>query len=257
MGLFPNGAMESEYHEPFVGGGAIFFNLEPMKGSINDINPRLMNFYKIVRDQPDELIELASSYIYQKEEYYRLRDTFNERPENPVEDAAIFLYLNKTGYNGLFRVNSKGNFNVPFGRYKSPRVANVKLITQASHVLQKVEIMNTDFMYVIDQVEEGSFCYLDPPYNPISKTSHFTDYSIDGFGEEDQMRVFELCKILDDIGVVFVQSNSDTPFIRELYGETGFSIISRRTNRMINRNVDSRRSGYELLITNSTLAQRL
>ncbi|TRO45614.1 Dam family site-specific DNA-(adenine-N6)-methyltransferase, partial [Candidatus Bathyarchaeota archaeon] len=113
--LFPRDYSERAYHEPFFGGGALFFHLEPTSGSINDVNQRLINFYMVLRDKPEELMEEASKYIYKKDEYYRLRDRFNEGPLGDVEDAAILLYLNKTGFNGLYRVNSKGEYNVPFG----------------------------------------------------------------------------------------------------------------------------------------------
>ena len=116
LGFFPDDHRERSYHEPFMGGGAVFFSLEPERGSVNDVNPRLMNFYKVVRDSPDELVRVAGGYNYHKEEYYSHRTRFNERPADSIEDAALFLYLNKTAYNGLYRVNSKGEFNVPFGR---------------------------------------------------------------------------------------------------------------------------------------------
>ena len=249
--FFPDDHLERSYHEPFMGGGAVFFSLEPVRGSVNDINPRLMNFYRVVRDRPEELIEVASGYRYEKEEYYSLRSRFNTRPADPVEDAALLLYLNKTGYNGLYRVNSKGEFNVPFGRYKDPAIVHPERIMKAGRLLRGVDIRCGDFLYLLETAEAGDMCYFDPPYMPVSRTAHFTDYSAGGFTEEDQRRLRDACVELDSRGVVFVQSNSDTELVRSLYNGIGFELVSLRTLRMISSKVSSRSKGYDLLITNS------
>ena len=248
---FPDDLEVRSYHEPFMGGGAVFFSLEPKRGSVNDINPRLMNFYRVVRDSPEELIEVAGVYRYDKEEYYRLRSRFNTHPVDPVEDAALLLYLNKTGYNGLYRVNSKGEFNVPFGRYKDPAIVHPERTLKASRLLRDVDIRCGDFLYLLETAEAGDLCYLDPPYMPVSRTAHFTDYSAGGFTEEDQRRLRGTCVELDSRGVVFVQSNSDTELVRGLYRGTGFELVSLRTLRMISSKVSSRSKGHDLLITNS------
>jgi len=254
QGLFPDSPPASAYHEPFMGGGAVFFSLEPERGSVNDINPRLMNFYRVVRDSPEELIEVASSYNYQKEEYYRHRTRFNERPSDFVEDAALFLYLNKTAYNGLYRVNSKGAFNVPFGRYKDPTIVHPKRIMKASCLLREMDIQCGDFLYLLGTAEAGDLCYLDPPYVPVSGTANFTDYSAGGFTEDDQQRLRDMCVELDARGVVFVQSNSDTGLVRSLYGDTGFRLEKVKTLRMVSSKVSSRSKGRDLLITNSQVS---
>jgi DNA adenine methylase len=251
LGMFPPGHGERAYHEPFVGGGAVFFKLEPEAGSINDVNGRLMSFYRVVRDRPEELIEAAEGYVYEEEAYYRLRDRFNQRPGDPVEDAALLLYLNKTGYNGLYRVNSRGEFNVPFGRYSDPRIVHPRQIRRASRLLGGVELFSGDFEYIKGCAGEGDVCYLDPPYQPSSRTANFVDYSAGGFGEGDQARLRDLCVDLDRMGVSFVQSNSDTALIRGLYEDTGFKLISLKTSRMISSKVSSRATGYDLLIMNS------
>ena len=248
--LLPGDLEGRGYHEPFVGGGAVFFSIEPTSGSINDVNPRLMNFYRVVRDHPEELIEVALGYRYDEGEYYRLRDRFNSREANDVEDAAILIYLNKTGYNGLYRVNASGEFNVPFGTYRSPTIIHPARIHRASEVLRRIDVLNEDFTYVERLAEERDVCYLDPPYHPASRTASFTDYAAGGFGEGDQERLRDLCLRLDDKGVAFVQSNSDTGFVRELYSPTRFSLISLRTSRMLSSKVSSRARGYDLLITN-------
>ena len=252
IGLFPSGYGERRFHESFFGGGAVFFSMEPIGGSINDVNRRLMNFYLVVRDRPRGLIEEASRYRYDEDEYYGLRDRFNSDDLTEVEEAALLLYLNKTAYNGLYRVNSKGEFNVPFGRYVNPTVVHERRIMRASSLLRNMEVRSEDFTYVIDLAEKGDLCYLDPPYHPASKTANFTDYAAGGFSMADQRRLRDLCVELDERGVIFVLSNSDTEAVRRLYrGISGFKTVSLKTKRMISRKVSSRGSGYDLLITNS------
>ena len=177
----------NRYHEPFFGGGALFFDLEPDNGTINDTNPRLVNFYKQVRDRPEELIDYLRSFNDPesgpdpdlpfaesnrkgkeiKNYYYQQRERFNNRPYDDdfdeLEEAALLLYLNRTCYNGLYRENSTGGFNVPIGRYSNPDWVRADEIQKASHVLDNTEIHNTDFGYVTDEVEEGDLVYFDPP----------------------------------------------------------------------------------------------
>ena len=249
--LFPSDHRERRYHEPFFGGGAVFFHLKPRGGTINDVNRRLMNFYRVVRDRPSELIAEASRYRYEEEEYYQRRTQFNSEVLSMVQEAALVLYLNKTAYNGLYRVNSKGEFNVPFGRHNNPTIVDDESIFEASEVLRKVEIRSEDFNYVLPKAEEGDLCYLDPPYQPAGKTANFTDYIPGGFTMEDQRRLRDLCIRLDGKGVNFVLSNSDTEDVRQLFsGIDGFNIIQLRTKRMISSRVSSRGSGWDLLITN-------
>ncbi len=252
VGLFPEDYRDRRYHEPFLGGGAVFFHVRPRGGSVNDINPRLMNFYRVVRDSPEELIKEASGYRYDETEYYRLRDRFNYPGLSPVEDAALFLYLNKTAYNGLYRVNSRGEFNVPFGRYVNPTIIPKKGIMRASRLLKGIDIQRGDFGYVLDVAKSGDLCYLDPPYHPASETANFTDYAADGFAAPEQERLRDLCLELDRRNVIFVLSNSDTELVRSLYEPlTDFKMVSFPTRRMISSKVSSRGSGCDLLITNS------
>ncbi|MFH1178742.1 MAG: DNA adenine methylase [Candidatus Bathyarchaeota archaeon] len=249
--LFPNDYPERAYHEPFFGGGALFFYLEPIRGSINDVNKRLINFYRVLRDNPDELIEIASKYTYEKDEYYRLRDRFNEGPLEDVEDAAILLYLNKTGFNGLYRVNSKGEYNVPFGTYKSPRIVDVKRIQLASSILKKIEINSERFYGVKKYVKKGDIVYFDPPYLPVSDTSDFTAYSRAGFGYDDHMLLKDTCVELHEKGVLFVQSNSYVQPILDLYEAIdGFRVETVQMNRTINSDASKRGEVNEVLITN-------
>jgi len=175
--LFPLDYRDRRYHEPFFGGGALFFKIRPRSGSINDVNPDLMNFYRVVRDDPEDLISQAKNYTYDEEIYYNLRDRFNRRGIPAVERAALMLYLNKTSYNGLYRVNSRGEFNVPFGTYSNPTIVPEEKIRFASRLLRNVDILNEDFSYVSRCANEGNLCYLDPPYQPVGGTANFTSYS--------------------------------------------------------------------------------
>jgi DNA adenine methylase len=250
ISLFPDDYSERRFHEPFMGGGAVFFYIEPAGGTINDINGRLINFYKTLRDHPSELINEALQYRYEEEEFYQRRERFNTEGLEPVEDAALFLYLNKTAFNGLYRVNSRGEFNVPFGRYKNPRIVNKKTLMNASKALQNITISSKDFTYITSKTQPGDICYLDPPYYPASETANFTEYSSGRFTLEDQEKLKTVCVKLNRLGVIFVQSNSDTEAVYRLYEDTGFVIKHLKTRRNISSKSSSRGSGADLLITN-------
>ncbi|GGC71493.1 DNA adenine methylase [Haloferax sulfurifontis] len=268
----------SHFHEPFFGGGALFFDLKPEDGTINDTNPRLVNFYKQVRDRPDELIELSRSFDHPESDpdpernfsetnrkgkeisnyYYQQRELFNNRPYgdeyDKLEEAALLLYLNRTCYNGLYRENSSGGFNVPIGRYSDPDWVREQEVREASRVLQNTEIHNTDFEYVREKVEEGDLVYFDPPYEPMSPTAYFTDYSADGFGQEDQQRLLDLAKELDQDGVNVILSNSGVMY--EMYDEAGFHVEVEGATRAINSDADNRDEVDEIIATNVLPKQR-
>ena len=251
LSTFPKDYRQRVFHEPFFGGGAVFFKIKPKKSSINDINPRLMSFYKVVRDSPTELIELAKGYRHDKDEYYKLRDRFNEPGLTDIEDAALLLYLNKTAFNGLYRVNSKGQFNVPFGRYKNPTIVDENRILEASRILKNIEILSTDFTYVIEHSDEGDLCYFDPPYLPVSDTADFTSYSKDGFSYMDQIRLRDTCIELDEKGVLFVLSNSYVEELVDKYQEVDhFRVEVVKANRAINSVAEKRGPVDEILVTN-------
>lgn len=250
LGVFPRDYRTRTYHEPFVGSGAVFFKVKPRRGSINDINPRLINFYKVVHDNPTELIEEAKKYPYEKNTYYKLRRRFNEGSLSVVEEAALFLYLNKTCYNGLYRVNSRGRFNVPFGRYKNPKIVDPDKIHKASITLANIEILNQDFTYINDLAEQGDICYLDPPYEPVSETANFTSYSRNGFDVQEQIRLRDTCLELDKKGVVFIISNSYTSTVKDLYANEPFNLKIVQARRMINSKSEGRGEINEVLITN-------
>ena len=251
LSVFPRDYRARTYHEPFVGSGAVFFKVKPRKGSINDINPRLINFYKVVRENPTELIEEARNYLYEKKTYYKLRGRFNQGNLPEVEEAALFLYLNKTCYNGLYRVNSRGEFNVPFGRYKNPKIVDPNRIHEASRALANIEILNQDFTYVTDLAERGDVCYLDPPYDPVSETADFTSYSRNGFDAQEQIRLRDTCLELDGKEVIFILSNSYTNTIKDLYADEGFNLMTVQARRMVNSKSERRGDIKEVIITNS------
>jgi len=251
LSLFPADFKNRNYHEPFVGGGAVFFKIRPKSGSINDVNPRLINFYQVVRDKAEDLIAQAGRYPHDKGAYYKLRDEFNRRGLSDVEEAALLLYLNKTAFNGLYRVNSKGEFNVPFGRYKNPTIVPEGRIRAASKILKKAQIFNKDFSYVLDYANEGDLCYLDPPYQPVSDTANFTSYSAEGFDLTEQRRLRDTCVELDNNGVLFVLSNSYVKPIREMYeGIKNFRIEIVQARRAISSKASTRGPINEVLITN-------
>jgi len=265
------------YHEPFFGGGAVFFRECHVHGrTVNDINTRLVNFYKVVRDQPQELMRELKDFKRPeadpvsdrpfsktnrkgkeiKSYYYQVRELFNRRPNgeefDEVEEAAQLLYLNRTCYNGLYRENRSGEFNVPSGNYSNPDWEQRSRIREASNALEDVELFNTDFSYVSDHVEEGDLVYCDPPYDPNGDASTFAEYSSDVFGKEEQERLRDLALDLNDRGVYVVISNA--PSVGELYkpfNNNGFHVNKVGARRAINSNADGRGEVKEVLITNA------
>jgi len=253
--LFPSDYETRAYHEPFLGGGAIFFNIEPKKGTISDINSHLMNFYKVVRDKPEQLIEMAHRYKHDEETFYKIRSRFNQPDLKDLEYASLFLYLNKTAFNGLYRVNSNGEFNVPFARacarYKNTVIVPEDRIRIASKILRNVELFNIDFEYVIEFAEKGDIIYFDPPYHPLNSTAKFTSYSSKGFDYNDQVRLRDLCIKLDEKGVYFVLSNSFISDMIELYQNIqSFRIEVVQARRAISSKVSTRGKIFEILVTN-------
>jgi DNA adenine methylase len=265
-------ASHGRYHEPFVGGGALFFDLEPADATINDANPRLVNFYERVREEPEALIERLTAFddpdadpdpsLPCHEEtfrgrdvesyYYQQRARFNRRPYegefDPLEEAALLLYLNRTCYNGLYRENADGGFNVPAGRYANPDWVQRDRIRRASDVLASAEIRNDDFAYVPDVAAPGDLVYFDPPYEPMSATANFNEYSAEGFDREDQRRLLDVASELDDAGVWVVLSNSGVMY--EPYADAGFRVEMEGATRAINSDADNRDAVDEIVATN-------
>ena len=211
------------YFEPFVGGGAVLFDLKHPKAFINDANGELINLYKVIRDDPDALLSEVKKHINDKDYFYALRQ--QDRDENvysrlsKTERAARILYLNKTCFNGLFRVNSQGQFNAPFGDYPNPNIAPKKIIYAVSNYLNEadISITSTDFAEAVESARADDFIYFDPPYDPVSDTSSFTGYHKNSFGRGEQTRLFKVFEDLDRRGCKVMLSNSDTRFIRDLY----------------------------------------
>lgn len=237
------------YHEPFLGGGAVFFYLQPRLSILTDINPDLITTYRCVRDRLEDLI-----FLLKEHEHYHSRDYYYGLRANPgktdVEVAARFIYLNRTCFNGLYRVNSKGEFNVPLGRYDNPKICQVDLLFSASELLQDAEVRVADFEQILNYAHNSDdFVYLDPPYHPISNTSYFTAYSRHPFGELEQKRLRDSCAQLASRGVKVMVSNSDCQFIRKIYSEINFNIHPIKATRAINSNVKKRGTISELIIT--------
>jgi len=240
----------NRYFEPFVGGGALLFELKPKKAVISDINEELINAYRVIKGNVDELIESLKKHKNSADYYYSIR-AINPKTLNPVERASRFIYLNKTCFNGLYRENSKGEFNVPFGKYKNPKICDEENLRAVSQFLNSIdiEIFNSDYKETCELTQPGDFIYFDPPYYPVSKTSSFTKYNSKDFSEEDQIELSQIFKELDKKGCYVMLSNSDTEFIRKLY--EGYRIQVINTNRFINCKANKRKNAsFELLITN-------
>jgi len=236
------------YLEPFIGGGALLFELLPRVAFINDSNEELINAYVVVRDQPEELIIDLQRYKNDEDYYYEIRKQ-DPSQLSSIERASRLIYLNRTCYNGLWRVNKKNQFNTPFGRYTNPRIVNPELIRSVSHYLSSVKIMCQDFEdFLFHNAKEGDFIYLDPPYHPISKYSDFKRYTHKFFDQNEQIRLAKVVKKLDEIGCKFLLSNSESDLIRKIYND--FQIISVQARRDINKNPHGRSPIQEVLIKN-------
>lgn len=234
------------YHEPFIGGGALFFDTHPNRAVIADYNLRLVRTYRAVRDNPEAVIKLLATYPNDKEFFLSLRAKDIDGADD-VELAAWMIYLNRTGFNGLYRVNRKGGFNVPFGRYKNPKICDADNLKAVSERLAGVEILHSDFRSVEDRAVAGDFVYFDPPYVPASNTASFTAYTKNGFDLDDQAELRDLAKRLKDKGVSVLLSNSSVPEVHALYAE-GFETIEIFANRAINCNAAKRGKVAEALI---------
>ena len=239
------------YFEPFIGGGALFFRLQPQPAFISDINPELINCYTVVRDDVHGLIKDLSQHIYEKEYYYALRnaDRSAEFAQWPAtRRASRLLYLNKTCFNGLYRVNAAGQFNVPIGRYRNPKILDEKNLLACSQALRHTQITQAEFTAIEQTAQKDDFVYFDPPYAPISETSDFTSYTKQGFDSAMQKTLSQLCETLNQQGVKFMVSNSNAPLVLDLYQE--FNITFVEASRTINSKSAKRGKIKEVLITN-------
>lgn len=244
------------YFEPFVGAGAVLFDIQPQIALINDANSELVNLYEIIKQQPEELIETALAHPITAKHFYYLRSQ-DRSPGlttlSALDRAARIIYLNKTCFNGLFRVNSQGYFNVPFGNYTDPTIVNEEVIRAVSQYLNEanIQISNDDFEDAVAGAGPGDFIYLDPPYDPMSDTSSFTGYNFTSFGREEQRRLKGVCDDLHERGCQLLLSNSATDFIKSLYDEDKYTVIEVAANRNINSVGTGRGKINELLIFNN------
>lgn len=245
------------YFEPFIGGGALLAELASRgrlgRAVIGDLNPELMNLYRVVKRDPVALARALSDEKFRNtpESFGMLREEFNAligSGKQPVNRAALLVYLNKHSYNGLWRVNRKGHYNVPFGRHVRLSLPSAQDLQEFSRMLQDVALMHADFSQIVRTAKRGDLVYFDPPYHPLSKTACFTDYTTGGFSFEDQERLARVFQRLDGRGVQLMLSNSSTPNITDLY--EGFTIHTVEAKRFINCKGEKRTGALEIIVTN-------
>ena len=241
------------YYEPFIGGGALLFSLQPKKAVINDSNAELINCYRIIKNSLDELIEDLKNHKNDEYYYYEIRDWDREKnfkSKTEVQRASRIIFLNKTCYNGLFRVNSQGQFNVPFGKYKNPNILDIAVLKAVNKYLNEnqVTILNSDFQKAVKDAKRGDFIYFDPPYDPVSETASFTGYDVNGFNKQEQRRLKEVFDDLNSRGCHILLSNAYTEFIEYLYKDYLHTKIS--AIRAINCNGKKRGKVDEILVKN-------
>jgi DNA adenine methylase len=236
------------YHEPFLGGGALFFAAAPRRALLCDLNGELIECWKQVRDDVYGVLDALSLHVYERDHFERAR-ALDPKSLTATERAARFIYLNKTCFNGLWRVNRSGRFNVPFGRYKNPTFLDPGLLLRASHALRGVQLLNAPFEIALQRAAPGDFVYLDPPYDPVSPTASFTSYTRDAFTWEDQKRLAAECAGLNRRGVRFLLSNSATQRIRALYRAFEQRVV--RAPRHISCKGNARGPVEELLVFNA------
>lgn len=241
----------NKYFEPFIGGGALFFELKQEEAIINDYNHELTNLYEIIKNKPKELIKDLAKHQNTEEYYYSIRELDrkpNYKRMSNVKKASRFIFLNRTGYNGLYRVNKQGQNNVPFGRYTEPKILDKENILACSETLKSTIILTGDFENIKEYIKKGDFVYFDPPYTPLNATSNFTAYTDKGFDDNMQFRLKKLCDYINSIGAYFLLSNSYTDFILNLYSE--YKIVTVEANRALNCKANGRGKIKEVLVRN-------
>ncbi len=242
------------YCEPFLGGGAVLFSIQPSKAIVNDLNVDLITVYEVIRDDVEALIKSLQKHENTSEYFYDIRDMDRNKTRyqalSKIEKASRLIYLNKTCFNGLFRVNSSGEFNSPFGYYKNPNIVNEPVLRAVSKYFNasNITFFSEDFSETLRRVGKGGFVYLDPPYDPVSDTASFTGYNKGGFDRNEQIRLKNCCDDLTRRGIKFLLSNSATDFIKELYHE--YNITTVMAKRAINADASKRGSIEEVLIRN-------
>lgn len=255
MDLYPPEDFDPEkgrYFEPFVGGGAVFFDLLPKKAFLSDMNLELVVTYNVIKNDVEKLITQLKKQKYNKE-YFLAERSKNLENLSDLQIATRFIFLNRTCFNGMYRVNSRGGFNVPFGKYENPLICDEDNLRKVSTVLQNVEIKHQDYKQVLKKAKKGDFVYFDPPYHPVSKTAAFTSYTSQGFGEKEQIELRDTFLELHEKGCFVMLSNSDAPFINKIYSELrkyGIKVNKVQAGRSINSKASGRGKILEVLITN-------
>lgn len=235
------------YFEPFVGGGAVFFDLQPFHSEISDMNFELITAYQVIQKNVEELIESLQKHKYEKNYFLEVRKQ-DPLQMTDIERASRFIFLNRTCFNGLYRVNQKGGFNTPFGSYKNPLICDAENLRNVSKVLENTKIFHRGYEEVLKHAKKGDFLYFDPPYVPLNPTSSFTSYTKEGFGLKQQEELRDVFSELSNRGCFVMLSNSDTPIIRELYKD--FKIHSVQAGRAINSKSGKRGKVGEVVVVN-------
>ncbi|MDQ5951169.1 MAG: adenine methylase [Patescibacteria group bacterium] len=248
----------NRYYEPFLGGGALYFSISPQNGCLNDINCVLIEAYLHIRDDLEGIIKDLNKIqrIYysldgiesKSKFYYEQREKFNSLNKTSLHRSALFIFLNKTGYNGMYRENASGKFNIPFGKRLKPIICDSDNLTQVSNVLKQIDIKCGSYDKALKEAKSGDFIYFDPPYEPLNRTSSFTEYQAGGFVQDDQRKLSKVFKKLSDKGCKVMMSNSTADLVYELYDEYFINKIS--VSRGINATKSKRDKIEELIITN-------
>ena len=250
--MLPHGVEHLRHVEPFAGGAAMYFARRPPRALLSDCNAALIRTFEAVRDHVDHVIDRLRdlSERHQPQHYYRVRARYNAHREtlSLADHAAYFIYLNKTCFNGLHRVNRKGEFNVPIGRYRNPAIADEATLRAASSSLAGATLMHNNFEHLLQSARPGDFIYMDPPYQPLSTTANFTSYDRGGFSPDDQARLSDVFAVLDRRGCRLMLSNSDVPLIRHLYRH--FRLNTVLAPRAINSNAAARGHIAEIVVRN-------
>lgn len=253
MGLYPPDdfdPIKSTFYEPFVGGGAVFFDLLPKNAVLSDMNKELVTTYNIIKNDVESLIKSLKKHKHSKDYFLKIRAK-NPEKISDLEVASRFIYLNRTAFNGMYRVNSKGEFNVPFGKYENPMICDEENLRKVSKVLQNVEIKHQDYKAVLKKAKKGDFVYFNPPYYPVSKTASFTSYTKYVFLDKEQIELRDTFVELHKRGCFVMLSNSDAPFINEIYsGIKGVKISKVDAGRAINSKASGRGKIKEVLVVN-------
>jgi DNA adenine methylase len=243
--------VKNTYFEPFVGGGAVFFDLLPQNAVLSDMNKELVTTYNVIKNDVENLIQSLKKHKKGDKEYFLKVRAKNPEQLSDIEIASRFIFLNRTAFNGMYRVNSKGEFNVPFGKYENPMICDEVNLRRVSKALQKVQIKHQDYKEVLKKAKKGDFVYFDPPYYPVSKTASFTAYTKDAFLDKEQIELRDTFEELHKRGCFVMLSNSDVPFINKIYKEIkGVRISKVQAGRAINSKASGRGKITEVLVTN-------